>query len=171
MKDKKSGECRRKLLKSIAAGTGAVAAGSAIPTKWSKPLVDSVVLPAHAQTTCPSCTGVTKTEEDNSTIVVTLIDGTLIEGTLGFDWGDGVIEIPVKDSVFSLNQPQGCNGFVKISGPISRGSISGDFEWSNGVIEDGDQLYWGSGTFSGDVTGTNEWTAQATGTESHCTAA
>ena len=50
MTDKKSSEKRRKLLKSIAAGSGAIVAGKSLPDSWSKPVVDSVILPAHAQT-------------------------------------------------------------------------------------------------------------------------
>jgi len=50
MKDKKSSVSRRKLLKSIAAGSGAVIAGKSLPENWSRPVVDSVLLPAHAQT-------------------------------------------------------------------------------------------------------------------------
>jgi len=50
MTDKKSSESRRKLLKSIAAGSGAVVAGKSLPDKWTAPVVDSVMLPAHAQT-------------------------------------------------------------------------------------------------------------------------
>ena len=48
-----SDKSRRKLLKSIAAGSGAVIAGKSLPESWVKPVVDSVMLPAHAQTsTC-----------------------------------------------------------------------------------------------------------------------
>ena len=50
MTDKKSSENRRKLLKSIAAGSGAIVAGKSLPESWSRPVVDSVMLPAHAQT-------------------------------------------------------------------------------------------------------------------------
>jgi hypothetical protein len=50
MKDKKSNERRRKLLKSIAAGSGAIVAGKSLPESWSRPVVDSVMLPAHAET-------------------------------------------------------------------------------------------------------------------------
>ena len=49
-------ENRRKLLKSIAAGSGAVIAGKSLPESWSKPVVDSVMLPAHAQTSPSPCT-------------------------------------------------------------------------------------------------------------------
>lgn len=44
-------DSRRKLLKSIAAGSGAVVAGKSLPESWSKPIIDSVVLPVHAETT------------------------------------------------------------------------------------------------------------------------
>ena len=50
MTDKKSSDSRRKLLKSIAAGSGAIVAGKSLPESWSRPVVDSVMLPAHAQT-------------------------------------------------------------------------------------------------------------------------
>jgi len=51
MTDKKSNDNRRNLLKSIAVGSGAVVAGKSIPEAWSKPAVDSILLPAHAATT------------------------------------------------------------------------------------------------------------------------
>jgi hypothetical protein len=41
---------RRKLLKSLAASGGAVIAGKSLPESWSRPVVDSVMLPAHALT-------------------------------------------------------------------------------------------------------------------------
>ncbi len=41
---------RRKALKTIAAGT-AVAGTLAFTGKWSKPVVDTIILPAHAQAT------------------------------------------------------------------------------------------------------------------------
>ena len=56
MTDKKSNDSRRKLLKSIAAGSGAIVAGQSLPESWSKPVIDSVILPAHAQTTDDSGT-------------------------------------------------------------------------------------------------------------------
>ena len=50
MKSKNTSKNRRKLLKSIAAGSGVVVAGKSLPDNWSRPVVDSVMLPAHAQT-------------------------------------------------------------------------------------------------------------------------
>ncbi len=49
MSDKKNS--RRKLLKSIAAGSGAIVAGKTLPEAWTKPVVDAVMLPVHAATT------------------------------------------------------------------------------------------------------------------------
>jgi hypothetical protein len=54
MSDKK----RRKLLKSIAAGSGAVITGKTLPESWTRPMVDSVALPAHAETSLVCCEGV-----------------------------------------------------------------------------------------------------------------
>lgn len=53
-----SDQSRRKLLKSIAAGSGAFVAGKNLPETWSRPIVDSVLLPAHAQTSPPPCSPV-----------------------------------------------------------------------------------------------------------------
>lgn len=43
---------RRKILKQTLAGGAVISAGVA-SSKWSKPVIDSVVLPAHAQTSEP----------------------------------------------------------------------------------------------------------------------
>ena len=55
-----SSENLRKLLKSIAAGGGAIVAGKSLPDKWTAPVVDTVLLPAHAQTSPapPACLAV-----------------------------------------------------------------------------------------------------------------
>ena len=50
MPENKSNDSRRKLLKSIAAGSGAIVAGKSLQEKWTRPVVDSVMVPAHAQT-------------------------------------------------------------------------------------------------------------------------
>jgi hypothetical protein len=48
VEDKQGG--RRKLLKSVVAGGGAATVAKLMPDQWSRPVVDSVVLPSHAQT-------------------------------------------------------------------------------------------------------------------------
>jgi hypothetical protein len=40
---------RREMLKALAAGGGALAAAAFLPARWAKPLVQTGVLPAHAQ--------------------------------------------------------------------------------------------------------------------------
>jgi hypothetical protein len=78
MTDKKSGESRRKLLKSIAAGSGAVIAGKSLPESWKRPIVDSVMLPAHAQTS--GCSGCFPHGLGSS---IRYTPGTYPEGTVG----------------------------------------------------------------------------------------
>jgi len=43
-------EKRRKALKNILAGSGTVVTATAMHEKWAKPVIESIVLPAHAQT-------------------------------------------------------------------------------------------------------------------------
>lgn len=50
MTEKNFTEKRRKLLLSITAASGAVMTGKSLPESWTRPVVDSVMLPAHAQT-------------------------------------------------------------------------------------------------------------------------
>ncbi|MFH1152862.1 MAG: hypothetical protein V1793_03510 [Pseudomonadota bacterium] len=45
---------RRRLLKKIALTTGTLGASFLLPVKWSQPLIDTVFLPAHAQTSAGS---------------------------------------------------------------------------------------------------------------------
>ncbi len=40
---------RRKLLKSVVAGGGALTVAKMLPDQWARPVVDSVMLPSHAQ--------------------------------------------------------------------------------------------------------------------------
>ena len=63
-------DSRRKVLKSIAVGAIAVVAGQSLPEAWSKPVVDAVLLPAHAETTDDSGSsggGVTTTTTTTTT--------------------------------------------------------------------------------------------------------
>lgn len=70
-------EKRRKLLKSIAAGSGAVLAGRSLPESWSRPVVDSVMLPGHAQTSGRIYSG-----ESIQVVSVDNQDGILLAGFL-----------------------------------------------------------------------------------------
>lgn len=80
MSDKKSNDSRRKLLKSLAAGSGAVVAGKSLPKEWSKPVVDSVMLPAHAETTnCCESIFCSFSRTDNSSLGIT-VEGAQLSG-------------------------------------------------------------------------------------------
>lgn len=46
---------RRRLLKSISAVGGIAVSAKAIPGSWTRPVVDSVLLPVHAQTSKDAC--------------------------------------------------------------------------------------------------------------------
>ena len=88
MTDKKSSESRRKLLKSVAAGSGAIVAGKSLPESWSRPVVDSVMLPAHAQTSpssppsplscTPSSVSTTAVSDDSQDDIYIIFDGTTV---------------------------------------------------------------------------------------------
>ncbi len=67
MTDKKSNDSRRKLLKSIAAGSGALVAGKSLPKSWSKPVINTVLLPAHAETSDATTYSQTQGFEDHGT--------------------------------------------------------------------------------------------------------
>jgi len=49
MSDATRTEGRRHLLKAVTVGGGAVVVGTSLPAAWTKPVIESVVLPAHAQ--------------------------------------------------------------------------------------------------------------------------
>ena len=53
-KIKRSKQTRRNILKSMAIGSGAVASAKAVPEQWTKPVLNSLILPAHGQTS-PLC--------------------------------------------------------------------------------------------------------------------
>ena len=55
MSDTNSTEGRRQLLKALAVGGGAVVVGNSLPESWMKPVIESVVLPAHAQASGGGC--------------------------------------------------------------------------------------------------------------------
>ncbi len=90
MTDKKSNDSRRKLLKSIATGSGAVVAVKSLPESWGKPIVDTVLLPAHAQATQSSCSAGSITSTSNETEgVVILFDGESTCSLILTEFNDG----------------------------------------------------------------------------------
>ncbi len=115
---------RRDLLKALTLGGGAVAA-TRLPANWSKPVVDSVMLPLHAQTT-----GVTVTVGgggglDANPVVFDSLLGAFVPdahaigndypGCAGFQWRfvDGVLD---ESSIVLdvLTNPNDCPDIVRL---------------------------------------------------------
>jgi hypothetical protein len=68
MKNTKLSERRRKLLKTITVGSGAVVSTQVLPEHWVKPIVNSVLLPVHAQTSPVYSCAVTGDDDFDITI-------------------------------------------------------------------------------------------------------
>lgn len=81
---------RRKVLKSIAAGGGAIVAGKSLPESWSKPVVNAVMLPAHAETTDDTGSQPTTTIAPTTTCTPCLVAATFCAGA-----GDGSMQLEV----------------------------------------------------------------------------
>ncbi len=50
----KEQQTRRRIIKTLAAGAGAAVWHSAIPDRWVTPIIESIALLAHAQTSVPA---------------------------------------------------------------------------------------------------------------------
>ena len=93
-KIKRSKQTRRNILKSMAIGSGAVASAKAVPDQWTKPVLNSLILPAHGQTS-PTC-------EFNATAEV-FEEGDDLFSLGAFDFpGAGTVFPGVSDLVFSV---------------------------------------------------------------------
>ena len=115
MTDKKSSESRRKLLKSIAAGSGAIVAGKSLPDKWTAPIVDAVLLPSHAQTSPSPPTGCPYAY----TIAVSDDEGSYPDGST---LPPGLYQLQVQVSpqaAISLDAARHCADTIQISGQIT----------------------------------------------------
>ena len=126
-----SNKSRRKLLKSIAAGSGAVIAGKSLPESWSKPVVDSVMLPAHAQTSPSPCT---------PCLVAATYCGGGGSGSIDMDVAiDGTVTVthsamtnssqtdtvdPCTGGAFSVSGPNSGNEIITVSGTIPCGTAT-----------------------------------------------
>ncbi|MCI5164934.1 MAG: twin-arginine translocation signal domain-containing protein [Candidatus Electrothrix sp. GM3_4] len=64
---------RRKALKTLAVGVGALAGSTVLPEKWVTPIIQGIVLPVHAQTSAPLAP--MQLVFCNDRVDLTLIDG------------------------------------------------------------------------------------------------
>jgi len=85
-------ESRRKLLKSLAAGGGVATTLVALPERWTRPVVDAVLIPAHAQTSI-ACNPSDLVEQ-----ILPIIGATL---TTTATTVTGPITVPRTDNTFS----------------------------------------------------------------------
>jgi hypothetical protein len=120
MNSKHSNDCRRKLLKSIAIGSGAGVAGNSLPKSWSRPVISSVLLPVHAATTIDAIEAVQAATTQPVEIIYSK--------TLGFDISakQEIHLIPDQELSFALEGlvPKG-DGTVtisKLAGDLSGGT-------------------------------------------------
>ena len=144
-------ENRRKLLKSIAAGSGAVIAGKSLPESWSKPVVDSVILPVHAQTSpctpclvaATYCAGSGNGTGGGSIDIAVSINGTVSVDHSGFAVSPQTDSVdPCAGGAFSVTANSSGTGTITVSGTIPCGATS-----SIAIVED-------DGTGIRDVTAT-----------------
>ncbi len=113
---------RRKLLKSLSVTTGAIVAGKSLPESWVKPVVDSVVLPAHAATSCTPCLDAATYCEGpgiSSLRVAVAIDGTVTVTHLRGVLTDNVDAC--AGGAFSVVFVSAVQGDVTVSGSIPCG--------------------------------------------------
>jgi len=75
-------QARRKTIKKLVVGAGALAGYSMLPEKWTKPVVEQIILPAHAQTS-----GVT---------LINPLTLTLLSGTQG----STIVSVRVSGAVY-----------------------------------------------------------------------
>ncbi len=90
---------RRRVLKSITIGSGTIIGLSATPKRWMKPVISSIVLPAHAQTTTVPVTTPEPTQPPPTT-------ATPVIYTLNCDFKSDVLDLgPVVngEQTFILN--------------------------------------------------------------------
>ena len=123
-----SGTSRRKLLKSIVAGSCAIVACKSLSDRWSRPVVDSVMLPAHAQTSTDptmACTPdpITETNQEAVAVIFDGISCSLIEPGVEniSQWNSAGGHDP--DTMMMLDS-------TGSSADIDTGSVNGD-NWVN----------------------------------------
>ncbi len=115
-------ENRRKLLKSVAAGGGAILAGRTLPEKWGRPVVDSVLLPAHAQASGGPYGGTNNnslTMNDSDSLFARVVNKLVPEGHAQTSYDFTYCITPVSDTkantaVLVTPGGDGCSFFAQI---------------------------------------------------------
>lgn len=118
-----SDNARRKLLKSIAAGSGAIVAGKTLPDSWSRPVVDTVILPVHAQTSggiysasgIPTSTTAPVEQFNQETQLARLVDSLVPEANAGNGGGS------FEHGWYACAMVSGSSVFVSVAGLGGKG--------------------------------------------------
>lgn len=133
-------EERRKAVRNILAGSGLVA-GAATANKWSKPLVDAVALPAHAQmsdvTMLVGNVNITPTVTNNLQKSESILDffiapANALEASV--DLSGACMTMSITGSSYTLTIEFASHPNVVISGAVSAGAFSGS---ADGIMVDG----------------------------------
>ena len=137
MEDKRTNN-RRKVLLGL---TGGIAGASQLPSKWTKPVIDSVILPAHAQTSATTAAPTTTMAplptnfRGNISLAVSLTSNQ-------------------RDSIFSALIPKAYAGTMNPTGDLCITSNDGtSFEAKLLYDFDGTHFNEGSGSVGGGSTG------------------
>jgi len=105
-------EGRRKLVKKLVTGGAIAAAVPVIPKQWAKPVTDSVLLPAHAQTSTTALSLSAEIELDNvdgAGNVITDNPGVFISTTGVTNFPNENIDTIELDAVATISPPQAAN--------------------------------------------------------------
>ena len=161
MSDTNSPEGRRQLLKALAVGGGAVVVGNSLPESWMKPVIESVVLPTHAQ----ASGGVALTDENFFTAVALWFSD---EGTATSTYGHistwDVSAVTDMSSAFedrsSFNEDIGSwevssvttMAYMFYYADAFNGDIS---SWNVSSVTDMRYMFYGADAFNGNISSWN----------------
>ncbi len=132
MSDTNAPEGRRRLLKALAVGGGAVVGGNSLPESWMKPVIESVVLPTHAQ----ASGGGALTDENFFTAVALWFSD---EGTATSTYG----HISNWDVSAVTNMSFAFDGRSSFNEDIS--------SWNVRNVTDMRYMFYEAGSFNGDI--------------------
>ncbi|GMR05429.1 MAG: hypothetical protein BMS9Abin25_0004 [Gammaproteobacteria bacterium] len=115
-------EGRRKLVKKLATGGAIAAAVPVIPKQWAKPVTDSVLLPAHAQTsTAPALSLSAVIEIDNvdgAGNVITTGPGVFISSPGVTNFPNEDIDTIELDAIATISPAQAANVTMNVAAPF-----------------------------------------------------
>ena len=131
MAENNTGVSKRKLLKSFAVGGGAVATARALPENWVRPVVESVVLTAHAQMSACCLTAATYCDSLGTTHIAIELS-VAVDGTISINFSEalnpsiGTATATVDCAGGSFSVSVSGHGHVTVSGTVACGATSID---------------------------------------------